>query len=180
MRDAVRDDLGAIVAIYNHYVRNSWVTFETEPVSVEGRRAWFDGHARKGRYRLLVATDGAGGVLGWTSSGPFRPRSGYVSTVESSVYCDPRRTGRGVGSRLYATLLRELEGEEVERVVAAVALPNPASLALHRAFGFRPVGVFSRVGRKFGHYWDVAWFERPGRPVPASDGSGSDHGASII
>jgi len=77
------------------------------------------------------------------------------------VYCHPDAVGRGCGSALYAALFYSLSGEDVEMIVAGISLPNPASIALHERFGFRHVGVFHAVGRKFDQYWDVAWFERP-------------------
>jgi phosphinothricin acetyltransferase len=69
--------------------------------------------------------------------------------------------GRGCGTALYRALFASLEDEDVETIVAGVSLPNPTSIALHERFGFRRVGVFHAVGRKFENYWDVAWFERP-------------------
>jgi len=106
-------------------------------------------------------------VVGWATTSPFRPRAAYATTVESSVYLRPGSLGKGIGARLYTELFRSIEGEDVERVVAGITLPNPASVRLHRRFGFRRVGTFHRVGRKLGRYWDVAWYERPlsaGRP----------------
>jgi phosphinothricin acetyltransferase len=65
------------------------------------------------------------------------------------------------GTLLYRALFKLIAGEDIHRVVAGVTLPNPASMALHERFGFRHVGTFTENGRKFGKYWDVAWFERP-------------------
>ena len=161
VRPATEADLPGIVAIYNHYVERSAVTFEVEPVTVAARRPWFRDHRPLGPHRLLVAVDGEGRGAGWASTSAFRPRAAYSTTVEASVYCRPDAVGQGLGSRLYAALFSGLEGEDVERIVAGVTLPNPASLALHRRFGFRTVGTFTRVGRKFGQYWDVRWLERP-------------------
>ena len=73
----------------------------------------------------------------------------------------PDAVGRGIGTLLYRSLFELIAGEDVRQIVAGVTLPNPASIALHERLGFRPVGVFSSVGRKFDRYWDVAWFERP-------------------
>jgi phosphinothricin acetyltransferase len=170
VRPARAGDRAAVVAIYNHYVRTSPATFEVRPVTVEDRAAWFDEHSGAGPYRLLVATDGDGPVLGWATTSPFRPRAAYATTVEASVYCRPGKEGLGIGSRLYSELFRAVENEDLERIVAGIALPNPRSVALHRRFGFRRVGVFTRVGRKFGRFWDVAWFERPVRPTAAGAG----------
>jgi phosphinothricin acetyltransferase len=110
---------------------------------------------------LLVATDDQGRCLGYASSSRWRPKPSYITTVESSVYCHPDALGRGYGTALYTALFVALEHEDVHTIVAGVSLPNPASLSLHDRFGFRPVGVFHAVGRKFDKFWDVAWFERP-------------------
>jgi phosphinothricin acetyltransferase len=153
------EDLRAIAQIYHHYVGISPATFEVAPRSDEAWRAWFDGFGERGRHRLLVAR-AQERVLGYASSTSFRPRAAYASTVETSVYLDPGSTGRGAGSALLGALLSELETEDVHRACAAIALPNPASLRLHERFHYRHVGTFTEQGRKFGRYWDVAWFER--------------------
>jgi phosphinothricin acetyltransferase len=163
VRPGRKADLGQMVEIYNRYVEQTPVTFEVEPVRVADRLAWFREHTSGGRYRLWVASDGDDTVLGWATSSPFRPRAAYATTVESSVYCRPESVGQGIGTALYTHLFESLRSEDVERVVAGVTLPNPASVRLHRRFGFRRVGTFHRVGRKFDRYWDVAWFERPSR-----------------
>jgi phosphinothricin acetyltransferase len=163
VRPAAPEDLAAVLEIYNHYVTRSAATFETVPVTPEERREWFEVHRGPGPHRLFVAVDREGGLLGWATTSPFRPRAAYATTVESSVYCHPHHLGQGIGRRLYTTLFRSVEDQDIERIVAGVALPNPASIALHQAFGFRPVGTFTRVGRKFGKYWDVEWLERPAR-----------------
>jgi phosphinothricin acetyltransferase len=164
MRPAVLADLPALTAIYNHYIVNSAITFDLQPFEPEGRRAWFDEHSSTGRHRLLVAAQPDGSLLGYATTSRWRPKAAYDTTVESSVYCRPDVVGRGIGSALYAALFDALAAEDIHRIVAGISQPNPASVALHRRVGFRQVGVFSHVGRKFGQYWDVAWFERPMKP----------------
>jgi len=161
LRPATLDDLPALTAIYNHYVVNTSVTFDLVPFEPQGRRAWFDDHSPRGRHRLLVAADPDGTPLGYATTSRWRPKAAYDTTVESSVYCRPDVVGRGIGSALYAELFAAIADEDIHRIVAGVSQPNAASSALHLRFGFRQVGVFSNVGRKFGQYWDVAWFERP-------------------
>jgi len=160
VRPATGDDLEAVNDIYNHYVAESHITFDVEPVSMEQRREWFTHYGPAGRHRLFVAEDG-GRVVGFASSSRFRPKPGYLTSVETSVYLEPDATGRGAGSRLYESLFKSLEGEDVHRAYAGIALPNPASIALHEKFGFKRVAHFTEQGRKFGRYWDVAWFEKP-------------------
>ena len=160
VRAATDEDLEAINDIYNHYVRETHITFDDEPVTIEWRRDWFGHYAATGRHRLLVATDD-GGVVGYTSSSRFRPKPGYITSVETSIFLHPDAVGKGFGSSLYSALFQALEGEDVHRVYAGVALPNPVSVALHQRFGFKRVAHFSEQGRKFGRYWDVDWFEKP-------------------
>lgn len=154
-------DLPALTAIYNHYVTRTGVTFDVDPYTVEERRrSWFDDFAADGPYRLFVA-ERSGEVLGWASTRPYRPKAAYRTSVESSVYLDPTAVGRGLGSSLYRALFDALRSEPIHRVLAGIALPNPASLALHRRFGFSDVGTFREVGFKLGRYWDVHWMEKP-------------------
>lgn len=167
VRAAALEDLPAILRIYNHYVTRTIATFELEPVTLDGRRDWFHEHAGPGPHRLLVADAGPpGGVVGWASSSSFRPRAAYATTVESSVYLEPGWTGQGLGTRLYRELFALLATEDLERIVACIALPNPASVVLHERMGFTPVGTFTHVGRKFGKFWDVLWVQRPSRDAP--------------
>ena len=159
-RPAVAADLARIVEIYNHYIENTPISFETEPHDVEGRRAWFDGFSTTGPYRLLVA-DVDGSVTGFASSATFNPRAAYSTSVETSVYLDPAATGRGIGTQLYAALLTELDKEPgLHRAYGGISQPNPESNALHERLGFRHVGTFREVGYKFDRYWDVARYER--------------------
>jgi phosphinothricin acetyltransferase len=158
VRAASAVDLPALTAIYNHYVRSSAATFDIAPFTVEQRRSWFDHYADSGPYRLLVAADDTG-VLGYATSGQFRAKPAYSTSVEVSVYCHPQALSRGIGRSLYVALFSALETEDLHRAYAGIALPNPASVALHRRFGFTDVGVFREVGRKFGKYWDVLWMQ---------------------
>ncbi|HSJ52074.1 MAG TPA: GNAT family N-acetyltransferase [Actinomycetota bacterium] len=157
---ATAADLGAISRIYDHYVERSPATFDVKPKTLAWRREWFSTFAERGRYRLLVAR-GDGGLLGYASSSPHRPKAAYEPTVETTLYVAPGHTGRGIGLALYRSLLTELETEDVHRACAGITLPNPGSVRLHERCGFRLVGTFTEQGRKFDRYWDVAWYERP-------------------
>ena len=96
----------------------------------------------------------------WATSSSFRTKPAYARSVETTVYCEPATTRQGLGSALYGELLAVLGGEDVHRAYAGVALPNDASVALHERCGFRAAGTFREVGRKFGRWWDVRWYER--------------------
>jgi phosphinothricin acetyltransferase len=160
VRPATADDLGAVNNIYNQYVVETHYTFDTEPMTMEARREWFTHYGTTGRHRLLVAAS-EGRVIGYACSSRFRPKPGYETSVETSIYLARESVGRGTGSRLYEELFKTLQSEDVHRAYAGVALPNPASVALHERFGFKRVAHYTEQGRKFERYWDVAWYERP-------------------
>jgi phosphinothricin acetyltransferase len=159
VRPAAEGDLARLSDIYNHYVLNSQATFDIEPRTDEQRRAWFAHYSTAGPYRLLVAVDD-GSVCGYATSSPFRERAAYATSVETSVYCDPEHLGRGVGSALYARLFEEIAREDLHRAYAGISLPNDASIRLHERFGFTKIGEYTEVGRKFGRYWNVVWYEK--------------------
>jgi phosphinothricin acetyltransferase len=160
IRPAALADLPRLTEIYNHYVVHTPITFDLAPYTAERRAAWFEQFAPVGRHRLLVAEENAS-VIGYAGTTRFRVKPAYDTTVETTIYCSPQTTGKGVGRKLYAALFAALAGENINRIVAGYTLPNPASARLHEYFGFRPVGIFSEVGFKFGRYWDVQWTERP-------------------
>jgi phosphinothricin acetyltransferase len=164
------EDLGAISEIYGHYVRTSAISFDLDMPSADWRRKWFATFDTSGRHRLLVARDD-GRAVAYAASVPYRPRAAYAPSVETSVYVAPSHVGQGVGSALYETLLAELEREDVHRAYAGIGMPNPASVRLHERCGYRRVGYYTEQGRKFGRYWDVAWYERA-FPEVASTTSG--------
>jgi phosphinothricin acetyltransferase len=111
------------------------------------------------RITEIVAEEN-GVVMGYAATTRFRPKAAYETTAETSIYCAPEAVGKGLGKRLYGELFAMLKGEDIHRFVAVYVLPNAATEALHRRFGFRVVGVFSENGWTFGKYWDVCWAER--------------------
>ncbi|CAL9448454.1 Phosphinothricin N-acetyltransferase [Streptomyces sp. enrichment culture] len=162
VRPGAEEDLAALTDLYNHYVSETPVTFDTEVFTPEERRPWLLSHPEDGPYRLMVATDAESqDVLGYATSSPHRPKPAYSTSVETTVYVAPHAGRRGIGTLLYASLFEALAGEDLHRAYAGIAQPNEASTRLHERFGFRYVGTYEQVGRKFGRYWDVAWYEKP-------------------
>ena len=159
IRHAESEDLEPLTQIYNHYVRHSIATFDTVPFAPEARHAWFAHHAIGTPHQLWVAEDN-GAVLGYVSSSAFRPKPAYDSSVETSIYLDPHHLGKGLGQRLYSHLFEHLVPFKLHRAYAGIAIPNPASVALHDALGFTQVGSFSEAGYKFGGYHSVHWYEK--------------------
>ncbi len=158
VRPGRSEDLAAIDEIYAHYIQETAITFDLEPAGAEARRAWFAQFGETGRHRLFVAERDA--VVGWSCSHGFRPKGAYQTSVETTIYLRPEATGTGAGTALYRALFDALVREDVHRAYAGITLPNPASEALHRRFGFEPVGVFHEVGRKHDRWWDVRWYEK--------------------
>ncbi|NEQ34217.1 MAG: N-acetyltransferase [Leptolyngbya sp. SIO4C5] len=152
-------DVPSLTDLYNHYIRTTAITFDVEPFTVEQRSRWFHHYAETGRHQLFVA-ELSGEVVGYASSSQLRTKAAYDTSVETSVYLDPKAYGKGLGSQLYQTLFEALAQEDVHRAYAGITLPNTASIALHKKFGFMSVGTYQEVGRKFGRYWDVEWFEK--------------------
>lgn len=159
IRRASKQDNEAIVAIYNHYVTETPITFDIEPFSVESRRPCFEAFADGGRHQLFVA-EADGAVAGYAASHPFRAKAAYDTSIETTIYLDPKMAGRGLGSELYEVLFEALAGADIHRALAGITTGNPASVALHQRFGFRSIGLMTGVGRKFDRYWDVECFEK--------------------
>jgi 2-haloacid dehalogenase len=159
VRPPALDDLPALTEIYNYFVMNTAVTFDLEPFSVQARQDWFDHYSPTGPYRMLVASRGDQ-VIGYATSSPIRDKAAYDPSIEVTVYLSPDAAGAGAGSMLYQQLFHDLRAEDLHRAYAVIALPNDASIALHRRFGFREIGTMSEVGRKHGTWWDVLWMEK--------------------
>ncbi|MFE6481795.1 GNAT family N-acetyltransferase [Streptomyces sp. NPDC057757] len=161
VRRGIESDLDALTAIYNHYVRETPITFDTAVFTAEERRSWLLSHPEDGPHRLMVATDAnSQAIHGYATSSTFRVKPAYATSVEITVYLAPDAAGRGIGTLLYEALFAALAGEDVHRAYAGITQPNEASVRLHERFGFRYVGTYREVGRKFGRYWDVAWYEK--------------------
>lgn len=158
------DDLPAIVDILNYTIMNSNATPTSQPTSIAGRTGWFERFSPAGPHRLFVARRG-NQVLGFAASQAYQDHEGFQETVEVSIVLDVRSRGQGVGTALYRALFECLAGEPVHVALAAIVLPNDASIALHRKLGFTEVGIFHEYAVKNGQYLSSIWMERrfPGR-----------------
>jgi phosphinothricin acetyltransferase len=160
VRPATEQDLGQLNDIYNRYVVETHFTFDIEPMTIEARREWFAHYDSTGRHRVLVGVSDAK-VIGYACSSRWRPKPAYETSVETSIYLAPDAVGRGIGTKLYEELFKQLQREDLHRAYAGIALPNQASIALHERVGFKRVAHFTEQGRKFDRYWDVGWYEKP-------------------
>ena len=165
IRSAVEADAAALLAIYGPFVESTAVSFETVVPTVE-EFATRIAKALTGWQWLVAEQEGQ--CIGYAYGSSHRQRQAYRWSVEVSVYVHPNHHRRGVGRALYLRLLEELAQKGFCNAYAGTTLPNEGSVALHRAVGFEFIGVFKAVGRKFGTWHDVAWFQRVLRDSPPS------------
>jgi phosphinothricin acetyltransferase len=158
VRDASEHDADACAAIYAPYVTDTAISFETEPPDAAAMASRI-APARRDYAWLVYEQDGR--VVGYAYGGAFRPRAAYRWSCEVSVYLDPVFHGRGGGRALYEALFARLAARGYRMLVAGLAVPNDASVALHRAVGFEPIGTYRRIGWKHGAWRDVLWMQRP-------------------
>jgi phosphinothricin acetyltransferase len=159
---ATAADAAAIASIYAPYVTASIVSFETEAPGEAEMRGRIE--AADDSFPWLAA-DEAGTVLGYCYACAFRPRPAYRFTVETSVYVADGAHRRGIGTALYAALLPLLEAQGFAQAIAAITLPNEASVRLHETFGFSQIGTYERVGFKFREWRSVGLWQRALAPL---------------
>lgn len=158
VRRGLDGDAEAIRSIYNAEVTGSRVTFDLVPRSVEDHWAWMAAH--RGAYPVIVAVDGAGVVVGFASLSPYRPRPGYSTSVEDSVYVRADRRGLGAGRLLLASVVDMASAHGFHSVIGRIVADHEASIALHRSCDFELVGIEKEIGRKHGRWLSVAIMQR--------------------
>lgn len=158
IRSATMADAPTLREIYRPYVERTAVSFELEVPSVEevARRISV---AVEGWSWLVAVKDGQ--EVGYAYASAHRTREAYRSSVETSAYVRPDHFRKGIGRALYTQMFEDLRERGFGSAFAGITLPNEASVRFHESLGFEPIGVFPRVGRKFGRWHDVAWFYRP-------------------
>jgi L-amino acid N-acyltransferase YncA len=157
IRDANSEDLAAIDAIYDHYVRASTCTFQLEPAGRQARAEWFRSHGE--RWPVLVAEIGAK-VVGWGSLSIYNARAGYRFTAEDSVYVDAATHGRGVGTALLRELIARARASGHHTLLAGIAADQRPSVRLHEKFGFVEVARMRELGWKFDRWLDVIFMQK--------------------
>lgn len=155
-RTATAADAPAVAAIYAREVETGYASFDT---AAPDAGYWRGRITEAGAGLHFLVAEDAGAIAGFAYSSIYRPRGAYARTRESTVYLTPAAQGQGVGRALYAELLDRVRADGMHTVLAVVALPNPASAALHRASGFEPVGTFAEVGHKLGAWRDVQFWQ---------------------
>ena len=162
IRLATPHDAAGVQAIYAPVVRDTAISFELEPPTVEDMQKRIVAVVE--RMPWLVC-EHHGEILGYAYASPHRVRAAYQWSVDVSVYVNPRAHRSGVGRALYTSLLRLLTLQGFYNAYAGITLPNAASVGLHEAVGFVPVGVYRNVGFKLGAWHDVGWWSRLLHPL---------------
>lgn len=157
IRDARPEDSSQIADIYNHYVRDTAITFETDPVTASEMATRLE-HIQSHRLPWLVAEEN-GQLLGYAYASPWRSRAAYRQSVEVTVYLRRDCHGHGWGARLYHPLFKGLRNRAIHTAIGGIALPNAASVALHEKFGMEKVAHFKAVGCKFDRWIDVGYWQ---------------------
>jgi len=157
IRPVVPKDALAICGIYNHYIKDTVISFEEQPVSsgdMEGRIREITA-----KYPWLVLEE-AGDILGYAYANKYRDRSAYRMTAEISIYLKSGEEGKGFGTLLMERLIDKSQSCGIHALLAAITLPNERSVAIHEKFGFEKIAHFREVGFKFGQWIDVGYWEK--------------------
>jgi L-amino acid N-acyltransferase len=157
IRLATEADLPAINDIYNYYVPRSTCTYQLEPETLDGRRAWFAAHPPE-QYPVTVAQHD-GEVIGWGSLSKFRDRAAYAPSVEASVYIRHDMHRRGIGRALLEDLIQRARANGFHTLIGGASADQTASVALQQSLGFQRVALFKEVGIKFGQRLDVVFMQ---------------------
>ena len=157
IRAAQADDAASCAALYAPYVIDSWISFEHVPPTIDEMAARIAEYGTSHGWLIAESDDR---MVGYAYGSPHRTRAAYQTSCDVAVYVDPAFARRGVGRALYADLLPHLKRGGYHAAFGGIALPNDASIALHKACGFTPVGVYHEVGWKLGEWRDVSWWQR--------------------
>jgi L-amino acid N-acyltransferase YncA len=152
-----RSDAAACAAIYAPYVTDNWVSFELDPPTAKEMAQRIADYAASHAW-LVAEVEGA--IAGYGYGSPHRTRAAYASSCDVAVYVDAAHGRRGIGRALYGALLPLLADKGFHAAFAGIALPNDASIGLHEAMGFTPVGIYREVGWKMDGWRDVGWWQR--------------------
>ena len=157
VRDAMRQDIPEILAIYNEVIRNSTAVYSEVEFTQARGEAWFDAKVEQG-MPFIVASDSTG-VVGFGTFGEFRAWPCYRHSVEHSLHVRADRRGRGIGRALVGELLARAEAQHRHVMIAGIDADNAASIKLHESLGFTNVGHFHEVGFKFGRWLDLVFLQ---------------------
>lgn len=157
IRAATPIDAEQICDIYNHYIENTIISFEENPISVPQMQARI---IEIGSSFPWLVFEKDQKILGYAYATIWKARSAYRHSVESTIYLSKHARGEGIGSKLYSALIAELQTTSTHCLIACIALPNTASVGLHEKVGFKKIAHFKEVGKKFKQWIDVGFWEK--------------------
>ncbi|MBG47306.1 MAG: GNAT family N-acetyltransferase [Pseudozobellia sp.] len=157
IRDAQEKDIRSILEIINFEILNTTALYHYEPRTLNQQLEWFK-DKKKSNFPVLVAEDESG-IIGFGSYGTFRPWAAYQFSIEHSIYVHKDSQGKGVGNVLMTELIKKAKQEGYHTMLAGVDASNEASVAFHKKFGFKEVGIFKQVGYKFDKWLDLNFLQ---------------------
>ena len=156
IRKVTLEDVSQIMNIYNYYVDNSIVTFDTEHAALDEIHNKIETSINLYPW-IVYEIDGD--ILGYAYSSEWKAKDGYKHSAETTVYLKNCSIKKGLGTLLYKELINQLRELNFHALMGCITLPNDASIRLHEKFGFEKVGHFKEVGYKFDNWIDVGYWE---------------------
>lgn len=156
IRAITRDDAERIAILYNYYIEKTVITFEEEPIDAAEMNRRID---KVTQTHPWLGQEQDGVLAGYAYAAPWHSRCAYRLSAETTIYVDSHYLGMGIGFSLYGALIEQLRARGFHCAIGGIALPNQASVALHKKLGFRKVAEFEEVGWKFGRWINVGYWE---------------------
>ena len=157
IRPVKRQDAQDLTDIYNHYVKNTVITFEENCIDSTEMAKRIEKVINNNLPWLVIEENNI--LLGYAYATPWKARSAYRFSVEATVYLAPKELEKGLGTQLYQALFSELKEKLIHSVLGGITLPNPASIALHEKLGMTKVAHFHQIGRKFDQWLDTGYWQ---------------------
>lgn len=156
IREVRPDDAAQIAGIYNRYILETTISFETQPLSAEDMRIRIE---EISSYFPYFVAENNGKLTGYCYAHPWKERAAYCKTLETTIYLASEAKGRGLGTRLMTQLIKECRNRGYHALIACITAENEESCQFHERLGFKKVSHFEQVGQKFGRWLDVADYE---------------------
>ena len=156
IREVRPDDAAQIAGIYNHYILETTISFETQPLSAEDMRIRIE---EISSYFPYFVAENNGKLTGYCYAHPWKERAAYCKTLETTIYLASEAKRRGLGTRLMTQLIKECRNRGYHALIACITAENEESCQFHERLGFKKVSHFEQVGQKFGRWLDVADYE---------------------
>jgi len=157
IKEVTFDNIQQICDIYNHYIQNTIITFEENPVSYKEMKKRIVEIISSLPFFVYTENEE---IIGYTYASKWKGRRcAYRFSVEATIYLKAGKLGKGIGTKLYTALLNDLRKRNIHAVIGGIALPNQESQHLHEKFGFKKVAHFTEVGYKFNQWIDVGYWE---------------------